>query len=233
MDDRAKPERTYDALSLTLNKRFSKNWLLRASYTYSRLVGNYEGLYQSETSYYAPNGNNAYDTSDLYTNSRGYLSNDHPHQGKVDGYYSVQAGPGKVTFGLSFVARSGMPRNYISNLIPGTTNQIVFLLPRGSAGRTPAVTQLDGHVSYAQKLDKSVTLEAYVDLFNIFDEQATLQTDDNYTFDAVAPIANGTAQDLKFAKNIFGQTVTKNANFGQPIAYQSPFYTRLGLRLMF
>jgi hypothetical protein len=228
-----KPQRTYDALSLTLNKRFSKAWFLRASYTYSRLVGNYEGLFQLENQYYAPNGSNAYDTPDLYTNSSGYLSNDHPHQGKVDGYYSVQAGPGKFTFGLSFVARSGMPRNYISNLEPGTTNQIVFLLPRGTAGRTPTTTQLDGHISYAQKLDKGVTLEAYVDLFNVFDQQATLQTDDNYTFDAVAPIANGTASDLKFAKNIFGQTVTKNANFGQPIAYQQPFYTRLGLRLMF
>ena len=37
-----KPTRNYDAISLTVNKRFSKNWLLRASYTYSRLVGNYQ-----------------------------------------------------------------------------------------------------------------------------------------------------------------------------------------------
>jgi hypothetical protein len=58
-------------------------------------------------------------------------------------------------------------------------------------------------------------------------------TDDNYTYDAVAPIQNGTANDLKFAKNVSGQPVAKNANFGRPISYQAPFYSRLGLRLMF
>jgi hypothetical protein len=228
-----KPQRTYDALTLTLYKRFSKNWFGRAAYTYSRLVGDYEGLYQSEQNYVAPNGTNAYDTQDLVVNSRGYLPNDHPHQVKVDGYYSHAVGPGKVTVGLSFLARSGMPRNDMSDLIPGTNNQIVFLLPRGSAGRTPTTTQVDSHISYAQKIQKGVTLEGFVDLFNIFDERATQMTDDNYTYDAVAPIQNGTANDLKFAKNTSGQALAKNANFGRPISYQAPFYSRLGLRLMF
>jgi hypothetical protein len=228
-----KPERTYDALSLTLNKRFSKNWFARGSYTYSRLVGNYEGLYQAENNYIAPNGTNAYDTADLYNNNRGLLPNDHPHQAKLDGFYSHPAGPGKVTFGLSFLARSGMPRNYMSNLVPNQPYQIVFLLPRGSAGRTPTITQLDGHIAYSQKVQKDVTLEAYVDLFNLFDQQATLQTDDNYTYDAVAPILNGTAKDLAFAKNSLGGPVAKNANFGRAVSYQAPFYSRLGLRLTF
>jgi hypothetical protein len=228
-----KPERTYDALTLSINKRFSKNWLLRASYTYSRLVGNYEGLYQNEQNYVAPNGNNAYDTPDLYVNSRGRLPNDHPHQGKVDGFWSHAVGPGKVTLGLSFSARSGTPKNYMTNLIPGANYQVVFLLPRGDAGRTPAVWQLDGHIAYSQKVQKNVTLEAYIDLFNLFDQQSVVQTDDNYSFDAVAPIQNGTAKDLAFAKNAFGAPINKNANFGQAIAYQAPFYSRLGLRLMF
>ena len=52
---------TYDAITLSLNKQFSKAWFARAAYTYSRLIGNYEGLYQNETNYIAPNGNNAYD----------------------------------------------------------------------------------------------------------------------------------------------------------------------------
>ena len=74
-----KPERTYDAITLSLNKRFAKNWLARASYTYSRLIGNYEGLYQAEQNYFAPNGSNAYDTPDLYVNQNGPLPNDRPH----------------------------------------------------------------------------------------------------------------------------------------------------------
>ena len=109
----------------------------------------------------------------------------------------------------------------------------MFLLPRGDAGRTPAVWQFDGHIAYTQKVEKNVTLEAYIDLFNIFDQQSIVQTDDNYTFDAVAPIQNGTAKDLAFAKNVSGAPLTKNANFGNGIAYQAPFYSRFGLRLMF
>src|SRR5262249_48988695 len=140
---------------------------------------------------------------------------------------------GKVTLGLSFVARSGMPRNYMSGLIPNAGYQIVYLLPRGSAGRTPPITQLDAHLAYAQKLQQHLTLEAFIDLFNIFDQQTPTQTDDNYTYDAAAPIVNGTKTDLAFAKNAFGQPVLKNANFGHAIFYQAPFYSRMGLRLVF
>jgi Carboxypeptidase regulatory-like domain len=226
-----KPERTYDAISLSVNRRFSKSWFARASYTYSRLVGNYEGLYQLEQDYFAPNGNNAYDFPDLYANQRGRLPNDRPHLGRVDGYYTHDVGGGRIVFGLSFLGQSGMPRNYISALLPGYP--LTQLLPRGSAGRTPAVTQFDGHIAYGYQLSAKTNLEAFIDLFNIFNQQAAVLLDDNYTFDAAAPIVNGTTQDLKFAKNVNGQPVTKNQNFGNALAYQAPFSGRLGLRLNF
>ena len=78
-----------------MNKRFSKNWLARASYTYSRLIGNYEGLYQQETNYIAPNGSNAYDTPELYVNQRGPLPNDRPHLFKLDGFYRHRSARGR------------------------------------------------------------------------------------------------------------------------------------------
>ena len=131
-----KPERTYDAITVSVNKRFSKNWLVRASYTYSRLVGNYEGLYQAEQNYFAPNGNNAYDTPDLYTNQNGPLPNDRPHLAHARRLlHPRRSASGTSPLGLSFSARSGMPRNYMSALVPN--QQLVFLLPRGSGGRTP------------------------------------------------------------------------------------------------
>src|SRR6185436_17060981 len=43
-----KPVRKYDALELTLNKRFSSNWFGGASYVLSRLYGNYSGLENSD-----------------------------------------------------------------------------------------------------------------------------------------------------------------------------------------
>ncbi len=42
------PKRQYDALELTLNRRFSNNYFWSASYVYSRLYGNYSGLAASE-----------------------------------------------------------------------------------------------------------------------------------------------------------------------------------------
>ncbi len=228
-----KPERNYDALTVSLNKRFSKNWLARASYTYSRLIGNYEGLYQYETNYVSPNGTNAYDYPELYYNSNGPLPNDRPHLFHLDGYYTQPLRTGKFVFGLAFTARSGQPRNYMGNLVPGSPYQLVFLLPRGDAGRTPTVTQLDAKIGYSRPLGRKMSLEAFIDLFNILNQQTTLQTDDNYTFQAAPPIVNGSAQDLKYAKDVTGAPLAKNPNFGQPIAYQMPFNARLGLRLTF
>ncbi len=228
-----KPERTYDALTLSLNKRFSKKWMAHASYTYSRLIGNYEGLYQYETNYISPNGTNAYDYPELYYNNRGPLPNDRPHLFHLDGYYTQPVRNGKFVFGLAFTARSGQPRNYMVNLLPGSPYQLTFLLPRGDAGRTPTVTQVDAKIAYSHPMRHKMNLEAFIDLFNILNQQTTLQTDDNYTFQAAPPIVNGTTQDLKYAKDVTGAPLTKNPNFGQPIAYQLPFNARLGLRLTF
>jgi len=226
-----KPERTYDAVTLFVDKRFSKQWLVHASYTYSRLIGNYEGLYQDHQDYFAPNGGNAYDTQDLVLNQRGPLPNDHPHSGRIDGYYSQPVGPGSIVFGLGFAARSGQPINYVSNL--AGNGQIVFLLPRGSGGRTPPITQFDGKLSYRCPLTPKTNIEAFLDVFNIFNQQAVLRVDDDYTFDSAAPIANGTKDDLKYAKNGQGGPLAVNPNYGHATSYQTPIHGRLGLRLTF
>ncbi len=227
------PERTYDALTLSLNKRFSKEWFARAAYTYSRLIGNYEGLYQYETNYIAPNGGNAYDYPELYPNQNGPLPNDRPHLFKLDGYYKHPVRGGQILLGLAFTAQSGQPRNYMGNLLPGSPYQLVFLLPRGEAGRTPAVTEFDAKLGYSRPLGNKMNLEAFIDLFNILNQQTAIATDDNYTYQAAPPIVNGTPSDLKYAKDYSGQSLTKNPNFGHPLAYQAPFNARLGLRLTF
>jgi hypothetical protein len=226
-----KPTRTYDAITVSVNKRFSKNWLTRAAYTYSRLIGNYTGLYQAEQNYFAPNGNNAYDTPDLYSNAYGPLPNDRPHLAHIDGFYTTPVGNGQFTIGLSFAARSGMPRNYMSGLLPN--QQLVFLLPRGSGGRTPTTTELNGRIAYKRQLSPKVNLEVFLDLFNILNQQEAAMTDDNYTYSWAGPIVNGTPQDLQYAKDISGAPIVKNANYGQPLLYQRPFNGRFGLRLTF
>src|SRR5262249_13536162 len=41
----SRPKRNYDALVITATKRLSHNFLILASYTYSRTIGNYPGLF--------------------------------------------------------------------------------------------------------------------------------------------------------------------------------------------
>ncbi len=231
MQTEPKPERTYDALTLFVDKRFSKQWLVHASYTYSRLVGNYEGLYQDHQDYFAPNGGNAYDTPDLILNQKGPLPNDHPHSGRIDGYFTQPIGRGTIVFGLGFAARSGQPRNYVSNL--GGYGQLVELLPRGTGGRTPPLTQFDGKLSYRCPLTAKTGIEAFIDVFNILNQQAVLHTDDDYTYESAAPIVGGTKDDLKYAKNQAGGPLAVNPNYGRAISYQAPIHGRLGLRLTF
>lgn len=227
-----KPERTYDAITLLASKRMSQSWMMQASYTYSRLIGNYNGLYDADNNYAAPNGNNAYDYPDLVYNKRGPLANDRPHSGHLDGYYQIPAGEDAfVILGASFSAYSGIPRNYVAAIQPGYP--VVFLLPRGSAGRTPTVTQADLKVSYHRKISKACSAEAFLDIYNITDRRTPLSLDDNYTTDVASPIVNGTVNDLKYARNASGAPLSKNSNFGTPTSYQAPIYGRMGLRLFF
>jgi hypothetical protein len=229
--EQPKPERTYDALTLSASQRIARRLHAQASYTYSRLWGNYNGLYDADNDYSAPNGNNSWDTPDLVLNKTGRLANDRPHSVRLGGYYDQQVGPGGLVFGLNFSAFSGVPRNYTSALVPG--QQLVFLLPRGSAGRTPVVTQLDARLAFRQALSKLATLELSVELFNVLNRRTPLRLDDNYTYDMAAAIVNGTPADLPYAKNYGGAPVTVNPNFGRPTAYQPPFHGRLGLRISY
>jgi hypothetical protein len=140
-------------------------------------------------------------------------------------------GKGSIIAGLSFAAYSGVPRNYVAQWVSGI--QDIFLLPRGSAGRTPTITQTDAKLGYHRQLTKNTAIEAFMDFFNVFNQRTPLQLDDNYTFENAAPIVNGTVNDLKYAKNAGGTPIAKNPNFGQGTVFQAPFHGRLGLRVLF
>ena len=156
-----------------------------------------------------------------------------PFSGRVDAFYQARLGKGTLISGVSFAAFSGVPRNYISQFAFGA--QAIFLLPRGAAGRTPTVTQTDVKFAYRYELPtkRAMSMELFLDLFNIFNELTPLRVDENYTFDQVAPIVNGSVADLKYARNSSGAPVAVNPNFGKPTAFQAPFHGRFGLRLMF
>src|SRR5205814_1982537 len=51
-----KPKRTYDAVELAFDKRFSRRWAFYTSYTLSRDYGNYPGLAESDEATGSTNG---------------------------------------------------------------------------------------------------------------------------------------------------------------------------------
>ncbi|NJN36716.1 MAG: hypothetical protein HC794_06215, partial [Nitrospiraceae bacterium] len=75
-----RPRRSFDAFTLEVQKRFARGWMLIGSYTYSRLVGNYDGFVDPVTGAVNLGGSVQYDTPELVRNSFGPLSFDAPHR---------------------------------------------------------------------------------------------------------------------------------------------------------
>ncbi len=226
-----RPRRDYNAVVLTANKRFSRHFVVLASYTYSRTLGNYPGLFQASNGQVDPNISTQYDLRELLINRDGPLPDDRPHNIKVTGAYEIPVGDGSVTLGLTFDGLSGLPIEVIGGNPYGPNE--TFILPRGSGGRTPFITQFDTHVGYGRNLGRGLRLEMTWDVFNVFNEQAVTEIDDLYSYDNVAPIKNGTVADLRNLKNFNGSQPNLNPNYGQPIAYQLPLSMRFGLRVSF
>ena len=74
-------------LELTATKRFTNNYQFIASYVYSSLTGNYEGLFRNDNGQSDPNITSLFDLQSLLDNTYGRLPNDRPHQFKFNGSY--------------------------------------------------------------------------------------------------------------------------------------------------
>jgi hypothetical protein len=231
-----RPRRTYDALELSMAKRFSRQWTARLSYTYARLTGNFAGLFSPDTNQLDPNFTSVYDLPELMFNRYGRLPGDQPHQLKLDAYYQLPvARVGTFVFGGRVRGASGQPHNYLaSHNIYGQGES--FLLPRGAGERNPFSTAFDLQLAYARELSRGMGMELFVSVFNLFDQQLTRRRDALYTFDVADPIGGGDLQDLAHAKNEFspdGRVVSVNPNFDNAIELQSPVSVRFGARVTF
>jgi hypothetical protein len=227
-----KPQRDYNALVITANKRLSHNFIVVASYTYSRTLGNYPGLFQASNGQLDPNISSQYDLKELLVNRYGPLPNDRPHNLKLNGAYNIPIGAGGITIGAAFNVFSGTPIEVLGQH-PFYGRLETFILPRGSGGRTPTVTQLDLHIAYGRQFSKLLRLDVYWDIFNVINTHTVTQVDQEYTTDDVLPVVNGTPKDLYNLKNTSGTQVHVSPNYGQPTAYQAPLSMRFGLRVSF
>ncbi|HVV86452.1 MAG TPA: TonB-dependent receptor [Kofleriaceae bacterium] len=234
-----KPQRNYDAIQITANQRFSKNAMLLASYTYSRSFGNYPGLFSTETGQLDPNLTSMYDLPDLMANRYGPMGLDRPHSLKVDGFYQFDfKKAGLLILGASFRGQSGIAHNTLAGHWAYGLDES-YLLPRGSANRSPFTWTADLQVDYGRKINKTQSLEAFVDVFNLFNNQAELDADERYTTSNANPIVNGDASDLKHSKtlDVSGMQVNSSPvldkNYGNLNDRQAPLSVRFGLRYTF
>jgi outer membrane receptor protein involved in Fe transport len=208
-----KARRTYEGVLLTAEDRFSPRTYLIASYSYSRLRGNYDGSF-NELGQANPHGNFDFDYPQLTQNFYGKLANDRPNQAKITGFYTFGFG---LTAGANAYYRSGIPLDQLGSfaLVNGAPIPL-FLAPRGSGGRTPADWDIDLHVDYPY-VAGPVRVDFILDLFRVFNHQTVLR---------VNPFFN---EDGFQADN----GIQTNPTYGQPLLRSDPRLLRVGMTVAF
>lgn len=229
-----KPVRDYNAVQLTASKRFSRAFMIQGSYTYSKLRGNYPGLFSPYRNQLDPNITSQYDLLEFLANRMGDLPFDRPHQFKVDGYYTFDLQKaGRVTAGARFRAQSGFPLTPLAPHNSSYGDNESFLLPAGAFGHTDFTTGVDLHVAYGRKLG-NMDLELYFELFNVMNNQYQTAVDFSYTPDPSDPIVGGEKSDLSHLKSVTTHSqVALNPNFRNTRGRAAPLSGRFGLTLSF
>ena len=225
--------RRYTAVTVSLDKQFSRHWLGGLSYTWSRLYGNYSGLASSdEFGRQHPNVLRYYDAWFLNVNEDGeevlgLLPTDRPHQLKVYGAYAFDFG---LTVGFNAFAMSGTPVQtevYLNGM------QGWHPYGRGDLGRTPAIWQLNTYLEYNLKLSERFTMQLSLNIDNITDNaiaqrihqlynEGVVYVDEQLIFDGFDAVAQVQVRGAKL-----------DPRFGMERNFQPPIAARLGAKLLF
>lgn len=175
-----KAKREYTAFELSARKRFSNNYQFFASYVWSQLEGNYDGLFQASTGQLDPNINSAFDYADFLINAQGDLTNDREHQLKFYGSYTFGQGMmDGATVGAAAYYATGRPLTAMGYSF-AYANWEYYLTPRGSLGRGPDDYELDLHFGYPIRFGNGMQLNLVADVFNVLDRQAKTMVDIRY-----------------------------------------------------
>lgn len=249
-----KAVRDYDAVEARVQKRFATSAYIDASYTWSRLYGNYAGLASSdEAGRTSPNVNRNFDLpfigfSALGEPDNGRLPTDRPHAFKFAGAYTYKwSGNNETDFSGFFYAASGTPIT-TRFTFDGVTGQI--LNGRGDLGRTEFYTQSDLAVTHKYRFgrDNRVTLALDLDVINLFNEDNVLSLNETISTTNISFSSDdlNLTNDLNEAIRIFQTQATNDRVrtflstparlsplYQLPSAYQAPRTVRFGFRVLF
>jgi outer membrane receptor protein involved in Fe transport len=233
-----RPSRHYRALEFTASKALADNWFLASSFVYAHATGNYEGLYLSENDQLDPNITLLYDIPSFVPNQNGALRADRPYQFKIHSAYTVRPG---LTLSEGLLVSAGVPVSAMGpELVYGYGDGSIFMLPRGSKGRTPTYWNFDIHADY--RLPVGRDLSVVLDVFNVFNLHAVLDVDQNYIFEGMPNFdlwINGLpgsepGENLDVYGNPkFNGALPRSPFFGTPILFQAPRAVQVGVRVRF
>ncbi|HOW44063.1 MAG TPA: TonB-dependent receptor [Candidatus Aminicenantes bacterium] len=161
-------ERDFSGLELTLNKRFSHGWALNTSYVY----GKSEGLISQGRVGSALGTSSLFQDPNAHVNAYGTLDLDSRHQFKMQG---VWAGPLGINLSGYFRFLSGgtytrtITSRYLGVSVSQSRSGAVINAEERGSRRLPDTVQLDLRLEKAFKI-KNVTLAAFADCFNVFNQ---------------------------------------------------------------
>jgi hypothetical protein len=208
-----KASRKYSALEFTLARAGEYRLQGQVSYVFSRTYGNYSGLFASDEGTISPGVPVSLQLPEQALNSTGILPNDRTHVVKVVGSYRLRFG---LTVGAFGTAQSGTPLNEFGSTLVG--GRPVFLVKRGSAGRTPMIWDANLRWVYALPVRASRAAGRVVlDILHIG-----------------SPRRPTNIEQFRFlAVDTNGNQTSPNPNFGKSLGYQPPMAARLGFELDF
>ena len=238
-------KRDYDALEFRLDRKFEKNFFVSASYTWSRLYGNYGGLASSdENGRTSPNVNRYFDLPWMNYDANGKLvygrlATDRPHAFKLFASRSFTSKLGKTELGPVFFLQSGTPITTEAAVISSTP---VFVNGRGDMGRTPVFSETSLLLSHEVKTglkiqNQETSLRFELNVSNLFNQNTTGNIAGNYLhpndgqlqFDNEADAFRG----YNYVAMRADQHIRVDPRYGMASAFQAPRFIRIGARFIF
>jgi len=224
--------RDYIGLNLSIDKRFSDNWMAGASYTFSSLRGTYDGLAGRA------NTNRTFDLWYMIRDkdmnvAEGPLTTDRPHQFKVFGSYAFDFG---LTTGFFVSGQSGVPVTRTMD-----TPETLTVDGRMSDGRTPFMLLTNVYAEYNLAITDSYRIQLNVNVDNMFNIKTATQIFTGLTRSTVGLLDEQIAGGYSYDEN--AQTLTladgtvfnweKDPRFLMEFNFHDPIEVRLGLKFIF
>lgn len=218
-----KAQRTYKAVTFSADKSTDK-WSVSASYTWSKLYGNLEGLVKSTNGQDDTGTTSDFDFKEIMYGATGDLFNDHRHSIKIYGSYKFSP---EWEMGFNVLAQSGSPISCLGGGMGTFGTQYGYtgvfhacdpanptkITPVGAAGRTPWNITVSPNVIYRPSSLPGLSMQ--VSVLNIFNRIVSVQ-DFETTYGITA-----------------GGQVRNYYNYGQPKFFNTPRYVRFQVQYDF